>query len=79
MSQDPHPFLRMQIFNFQVNNHQSIHLSDINTQIEIKEKHRSTRDNIESNLIKNRKLQNQNLFFFFVNFRTSKNEISIVY
>jgi len=51
MSQDPHPFLRMQILNFQVHNNENqfVNLSDIRTQIEIKEKHRLTRDNIESN------------------------------
>jgi len=49
MSQDPHPFLRMRILNFQVNNNnQFINLSNVKTQIELKEKHRSTRDNTES-------------------------------
>ncbi len=49
MSQDPHPFLRMQILNFQVDNNQLVNLSCMKTQIELKEKHRSTRDNTESN------------------------------
>jgi len=51
MSQDPHPFLRMQILNFQVNNNnnQFVNLSDIKTQVELKEKHRLSRDNITSN------------------------------
>lgn len=52
MSQDPHPFLRMQIFTFQVNFNQMIHmvnLAQIRTQIELKEKHRTTRDYLESN------------------------------
>ncbi len=48
MSQDPHPFLRMQIFNFQVNN-EFVNLSNIKTQIELKEKHRTTRDHNECN------------------------------
>jgi hypothetical protein len=49
MSQDPHPFLRMQILNFQINNNnQFVNLSTVKTQVELKEKHRSTRDNVES-------------------------------
>jgi hypothetical protein len=50
VSQDPsHPFLRMQILNFQVNNNnQLINLSNVKTQIELKEKHRPTRDHVES-------------------------------
>jgi hypothetical protein len=48
MSQDPHPFLRMQILNFQVDNNQLVNLSCMKTQIELKEKHRYARDNIES-------------------------------
>lgn len=65
MSQDPHPFLRMQIFNFQVNHnnqYQLINLLDIKTQIEIKEKHRSARENIESNY----KKYLFQVFFFFI-------------
>lgn len=52
MSQDPHPFLRMQIFTFQANFNQMNHLvnlAQIRTQIELKEKHRTTRDYVESN------------------------------
>jgi hypothetical protein len=49
MSQDPHPFLRMQILSFQVNNHSEfVNLSHVKTQVELKEKHRPTRDNVES-------------------------------
>jgi hypothetical protein len=60
MSQDPHPFLRMRILNFQVNNNnQCVNLSNVKTQIELKEKHRSTRDNTESK-------KNSNLSFFFL-------------
>ncbi|CAF0939028.1 unnamed protein product [Adineta ricciae] len=48
MSQDPHPFLRMQILNFQVNNsNQFVKLADVQTQVELKEKNRTTRDNGE--------------------------------
>ncbi len=52
MSQTPHSFLRMQIFNFQIyhnEHHQFLNLTNVTTQIELKEKHRSTRDHIESN------------------------------
>ncbi len=52
MSQSLHPFLRMQIFNFQIyynEHHQYLNLMNVTTQIELKEKHRSTRDHIESN------------------------------
>jgi hypothetical protein len=60
MSQDPHPFLRMRILNFQVNNNnQCVNLSNVKTQIELKEKHRLTRDNTESK-------KNSNLSFFFL-------------
>ena len=49
MSQDPHPFLRMQILNFQVNNsNQFVNLADVQTQVELKEKNRTARDNGES-------------------------------
>ena len=54
VSQTPHPFLRMQIFNFQVlfnEHHQYLDLSNVTTQIELKEKHRTTRDHVESNRI----------------------------
>ncbi|CAF1201950.1 unnamed protein product [Rotaria sordida] len=48
MSEHPHPFLRMQIMSFQVNNYnQCVNLSNIQTQIELKEKYRSTRNNTE--------------------------------
>ncbi|CAF0802757.1 unnamed protein product [Adineta steineri] len=48
LSQDPHPFLRMQIYNFQIQpSNQSVNLSHIRTQVELKEKLRTTRDNIE--------------------------------
>lgn len=51
MSQHPHPFLRMQILSFKVTSYsdQCINLSTLKTQIELKEKHRSTRDNAQSN------------------------------
>ena len=52
MSQDPHPFLRMQMFTFHVNSHdmvRPVNLSQIRTQVELKEKHRTTREYIESN------------------------------
>ncbi|CAF0755327.1 unnamed protein product [Adineta steineri] len=47
MTQNIHAFLRISILNFQINNNQHIHLSDVKTQIELKEKHRSLDDNIE--------------------------------
>ena len=50
MSHDPHPFLRMQMHNFQVDNCPYISLTNIQIQIELKEKHRTTRDNVESNI-----------------------------
>lgn len=49
MSQQPHPFLRIQIFSFQIeNSNQYVNLSNVRTQIELKEKYRSTRNNVES-------------------------------
>ncbi len=43
MSQNTHPFLRIELLKFQINNHkQTIDLSKIKTEIEIKEKHPST-------------------------------------
>jgi hypothetical protein len=51
ITQNPQAFLRVQILNFQVNNNQPVHLTDVKTQVELKEKHRSTRDNTESKAI----------------------------
>ncbi|CAM4858651.1 unnamed protein product [Rotaria socialis] len=51
MSQQLHPFLRIQILNFQINNnnnhYQYVNLSNVQTQIELKESYRSTRNNVE--------------------------------
>lgn len=49
-SQDQHPFLRVQILNFKATNNQSIDLKEIKTQVELKEKHRSTRNFDDSSL-----------------------------
>lgn len=48
LSQDSNPFLRISLFNFQVNNNKVVPLSEIKTQIELREKHRSARDHYES-------------------------------
>ncbi len=43
MSQDAHPFLRIEILKFQIsNNKQPVDLSKVKTEIEIKEKNQST-------------------------------------
>ena len=47
-SQDAYPFLRMQLLNFRVNSDQIINLSSVKTQIELREKHHSSRDPQES-------------------------------
>jgi hypothetical protein len=73
MSQDAHPFLRMRILNFQVNNNnQFVNLSKVKTQIELKEKHRSTRDNTES---KRNPIFHCIFFLLILYLRTSKSQI----
>lgn len=50
-SHDSYPFLRMQLLNFQVSNtksNQLVNLATIKTQIELREKHRATRNHVES-------------------------------
>ena len=49
-SQDQHPFLRVQILNFKVTNNQSIDLKEIKTQVELKEKHRSAKNSMDSTM-----------------------------
>ncbi len=48
INQNPHAFLRINILSFQIHHNQPINLINIKTQIELKEKHRYARDNIES-------------------------------
>lgn len=47
---NPDAFLRISISSFQINQNQNIHLSEIKTQIELKEKNRSERENVESKI-----------------------------
>ncbi|CAF0852280.1 unnamed protein product [Rotaria sp. Silwood1] len=47
ITQNPHAFLRINILSFQVSNDKLVDLNDVKTQIELKEKHRSTRDVVE--------------------------------
>lgn len=63
---NPHAFLRLNILSFQINNHQPIDLIRVQTQVELKEINRSTRDNTES-----RKTTNiVGAFLFLFDFRT---------
>jgi hypothetical protein len=48
INHNPHAFLRVNILSFQVNNNQTVDLNEIKTQIELREKHRSAQDNVES-------------------------------
>lgn len=73
-SHDPHPFLRMQMLNFQVDDHQYINLKDIQIQIELKEKHRTARDTTESKISMKQKGESKRKYF-----RTSSSQISIVH
>ena len=48
ITQNPHAFLRVNILSFHVNHNHPINLTDVKTQIELKEKHGSTLSNVES-------------------------------
>lgn len=69
----PQAFLRFNILNFQINNHQRIDLFRVQTQVELKEISRSNRDTAESRT-------NDSIVFRLCekNFRTSTCQISDV-
>lgn len=50
ISQNLQAFLRIYILNFQVHNKQPANLSEIKTQVELKEKHRAIEDRVESKI-----------------------------
>ncbi len=74
ITQNPQAFLRVNILSFQIHNSQSINLINVKTQVELKEQHRSARDNIES---KNQMKENINRYYILY-LRTSTSEISNV-
>lgn len=45
---NPHPFLRLNILSFQIHNNHAIDLNTIKTQVELKEKQRTTKNNQET-------------------------------